>query len=94
MLEHSAAAPTLIQSLQRGMHLVAAVIEHGPLTARALSETTGIVLPTTYHLLRTLVYEGYLARAPEVYTPWGPVGLGHATRTAGAEPTVGPRGNV
>lgn len=64
MLEHSAAAPTLIQSLQRGMHLVAAVIEHGPLTARALSGTTGIVLPTTYHLLRTLVHEGYLHRSP------------------------------
>lgn len=63
MLEHSAAPPTLIQSLQRGMHLIAAVTEHGPLTARALSETTGIALPTTYHLLRTLVHEGYLARA-------------------------------
>lgn len=44
------------------MYLVAAVTEHGPLTARALSETTGIVLPTTYHLLRTLVHEGYLHR--------------------------------
>ena len=60
MLESSAPSPTLIQSLQRGMHLVAAVTEHGPLTARVLSETTGIVLPTTYHLLRTLVHEGYL----------------------------------
>lgn len=45
------------------MHLVAAVIERGPLTARALSESTGIVLPTTYHLLRTLVHEGYLHRS-------------------------------
>lgn len=63
MLELSTPAPTLIQSLQRGMHLVAAVTEHGPLTARALSETTGIALPTTYHLLRTLVYERYLSRS-------------------------------
>lgn len=63
MIESPAASPTLIQSLQRGMHLVAAVTEHGPLTARALSETTGIVLPTTYHLLRTLVHEGYLRRS-------------------------------
>lgn len=45
------------------MHLVAAVIERGPLTARALSDTTGIALPTTYHLLRTLVHEGYLLRS-------------------------------
>lgn len=63
MLEPSAASPTLIQSLQRGMHLLGAVTEHGPLTARALSEKTGIVLPTTYHLLRTLVHEGYLRRS-------------------------------
>lgn len=63
MIEPPATPPTLIQSLQRGMHLIAAVTEHGPLTARALSETTGIALPTTYHLLRTLVHEGYLARA-------------------------------
>jgi DNA-binding IclR family transcriptional regulator len=62
MLEPSA-SPTLIQSLQRGMHLLGAVTEHGPLTARALSEKTGIVLPTTYHLLRTLVHEGYLRRS-------------------------------
>lgn len=63
MLEPSAAPPTLIQSLQRGMCLIAAVTERGPLTARALSETTGIALPTTYHLLRTLVHERYLGRA-------------------------------
>lgn len=62
MLDESAASPTLIQSLQRGMHLVAAVTEHGPLTARVLSEKAGICLPTTYHLLRTLVHEGYLQR--------------------------------
>lgn len=63
MPEQPAASPTLIQSLQRGLHLVAAVTEHGPLTARALSETAGIALPTTYHLLRTLVHEGYLRRS-------------------------------
>lgn len=65
MPEPSAASPTLIQSLQRGMHLVAAVSEYGPLTARALGEKTGIALPTTYHLLRTLVHEGYLRRSGE-----------------------------
>jgi IclR family transcriptional regulator, acetate operon repressor len=45
------------------MHLVEAVTERGPLTARELSDATGIVLPTTYHLLRTLVHEGYLQRS-------------------------------
>lgn len=47
------------------MQLVGAVTEQGPLTARALSVSTGIVLPTTYHLLRTLVHEGYLRRCPD-----------------------------
>lgn len=58
----SVTAPTLIQSLQRGMRLVEAVTRGGPLTARQLSDRTGIVLPTTYHLVRTLVHEGYLRR--------------------------------
>ncbi|CAN3131208.1 IclR family transcriptional regulator [Mycobacterium sp. smrl_JER01] len=55
-------SPTLIQSLQRGMKLVETVTRWGPLTARELSTRTGIMLPTTYHLVRTLVHEGYLRR--------------------------------
>ncbi|MEV5410974.1 helix-turn-helix domain-containing protein [Thermopolyspora sp. NPDC052614] len=55
---------TLIQSLQRGLRLVEAVAARGPMTARALSKATGLGLPTTYHLLRTLVHEGYLGRLP------------------------------
>lgn len=47
------------------MQMVEAVADRGPLTARALSEATGIVLPTTYHLLRTLVHEGYLCRCAD-----------------------------
>ncbi|GAB3216562.1 IclR family transcriptional regulator [Mycolicibacterium hippocampi] len=62
MHTESVASPTLIQSLQRGMRLVEAVTQWGPLTARELSNRTGIVLPTTYHLVRTLVHEGYLRR--------------------------------
>ncbi|MCX2930848.1 helix-turn-helix domain-containing protein [Mycobacterium sp. CVI_P3] len=65
MLPQPAAQPTLIQSLQRGMQLVESVSAQGPLTARALSDATGIVLPTTYHLLRTLVHEGYLHRCSD-----------------------------
>lgn len=65
MQPDAARSPTLIQSLQRGMLLIEAVTERGPLTARALSDRTGIVLPTTYHLLRTLVHEDYLRRADD-----------------------------
>jgi DNA-binding IclR family transcriptional regulator len=53
---------TLIQSLQRGLRLVEVVVERGPMTARGLSDAIGIGLPTTYHLLRTLVHEDYLVR--------------------------------
>jgi IclR family acetate operon transcriptional repressor len=55
--------PTLITSVQRALHLLDAVGESSrPLTAKALARRTGQPLPTTYHLLRTLVHEGYLRR--------------------------------
>lgn len=56
-------APTLIQSLQRGMKLLDTIAERGPLTARSLSDSTGMVIATIYRLVRTLVHEGYLERA-------------------------------
>lgn len=57
-----ATAPTLIQSLQRGMRIIDIVAERGPVTAKSLSDSTGIVVSTVYRLVQTLVHEGYLAR--------------------------------
>lgn len=55
--------PTLITSVQRALHLLDTVGESNrPLTAKVLARRTGQPLPTTYHLLRTLVHEGYLRR--------------------------------
>nr|WP_237524552.1 IclR family transcriptional regulator C-terminal domain-containing protein [Streptomyces sp. SID5643] len=56
-------APTLIGSVQRAMRLLetVAVHEYGA-PAKQLARETGLALPTTYHLLRTLVHEGYLRR--------------------------------
>lgn len=55
--------PTLIVSVRRALHLLDAVGEAGrPLPAKALARRAGLPLATTYHLLRTLVHEGYLAR--------------------------------
>ncbi|GAA2780961.1 IclR family transcriptional regulator [Saccharopolyspora taberi] len=55
--------PTLITSVQRALRLLEVVGEHPVgITAKSLSRRTGIALPTTYHLLRTLVHEGYLAK--------------------------------
>ncbi|MFE9612814.1 IclR family transcriptional regulator [Streptomyces sp. NPDC006012] len=57
---HSA---TLIGSVQRAMRLLecAAGHEYGA-PAKQLARETGLALPTAYHLLRTLVHEGYLRR--------------------------------
>ncbi|PKW12686.1 IclR family transcriptional regulator [Saccharopolyspora spinosa] len=55
--------PTLITSVQRALRLLEAVGEHGSgATAKTLARRTRIALPTTYHLLRTLVHEGYLEK--------------------------------
>lgn len=67
-----ARSQTLIQSLQRGLRLVEVVVDRGPRTARDLSDAIGIGLPTTYHLLRTLVHEGYLVRMPGGLYALGP----------------------
>lgn len=55
--------PTLIGSVQRAMRLLETVAAHEyGAPAKQLARETGLALPTTYHLLRTLVHEGYLRR--------------------------------
>ncbi|MER6344788.1 helix-turn-helix domain-containing protein [Streptomyces sp. NPDC001532] len=50
-------------SVQRAMRLLECVAEHEyGAPAKQLARMTGLALPTTYHLLRTLVHEGYLRR--------------------------------
>ncbi|MFE9629103.1 IclR family transcriptional regulator [Streptomyces sp. NPDC006527] len=54
---------TLIGSVQRAMRLLETVAEHPyGAPAKQLARETGLALPTAYHLLRTLVHEGYLRR--------------------------------
>ncbi|MER5290734.1 helix-turn-helix domain-containing protein [Streptomyces pharetrae] len=54
---------TLIGSVQRAMRLLECVAGHeSGAPAKQLARETGLALPTTYHLLRTLVHEGYLRR--------------------------------
>lgn len=62
-----AAAPSdLIQSLQRGLHILEYVGRSAePVTARQIAETLDLKVSTAHHLVNTLVYEGYLARGPE-----------------------------
>ncbi|MFE4697778.1 IclR family transcriptional regulator [Streptomyces sp. NPDC056738] len=53
----------MIGSVQRAMRLLEAVAsrEQGA-PAKQLAREAGLALPTAYHLLRTLVHEGYLRR--------------------------------
>jgi len=63
-----ATQPTFIQSVVRALNLLDAVgAEPGPVTAKRLARVAGLPLATTYHLLRTLVHEGYLDRAEGGY---------------------------
>ncbi|MEV5480392.1 IclR family transcriptional regulator C-terminal domain-containing protein [Streptomyces sioyaensis] len=64
----SASHPTLIGSVQRALRLLEAVGAHpGGALAKQLARETGLPLPTTYHLLRTLTHEGYLHRDQGVF---------------------------
>ena len=53
---------SLVRSLQRGLHIVNVVAAEGPLHAKRIARSVTLPLPTTYHLLRTLVHDGYLVR--------------------------------
>ncbi|GAA3494734.1 IclR family transcriptional regulator C-terminal domain-containing protein [Streptomyces prasinosporus] len=57
------AAPTLITSVQRAFRLLEAVSAHeNGAPAKQLARETGLPLATAYHLLRTLVHDGYLRK--------------------------------
>ncbi|WP_235738837.1 helix-turn-helix domain-containing protein [Nocardioides alcanivorans] len=69
------AQPTLIGSVQRALRLLEAVAaSEDVLSAKRLARMVGLPLPTAYHLLRTLVHEGYLRKLDEGYV------LGEAAR--------------
>lgn len=54
--------------MQRALRLLEAVSSHADgAPAKQLARETGLQLPTTYHLLRTLTHEGYLRREKGVF---------------------------
>jgi IclR family acetate operon transcriptional repressor len=55
--------PTLIESVRRALNLLDVVgAADRPLSAKILARRAGLAQPTAYHLLRTLVHEGYLGK--------------------------------
>ncbi|MER5620261.1 MULTISPECIES: IclR family transcriptional regulator [unclassified Streptosporangium] len=55
----------LLSSVQRALHVLEVVASAGDgVTAKAVARRCGFKLSTTYHLLNTLIHEGYLVRLP------------------------------
>ncbi len=54
----------LIQSVSRACRILEEIGSCGGRTAKQIAMRCGYALPTTYHLLRTLTYEGYAVRRP------------------------------
>ncbi|MYW16641.1 helix-turn-helix domain-containing protein [Streptomyces sp. SID2955] len=55
--------PTLITSVQRALRLLEAVSAHeNGAPAKQLARETGLPLATAYHLLRTLLHDGYVRK--------------------------------
>ncbi|MGW1027779.1 IclR family transcriptional regulator [Streptomyces sp. NPDC002577] len=55
--------PTLISSVQRAFRLLEVVGAHeGGAPAKQLARETGLPIATTYHLLRTLMHDGYVQK--------------------------------
>ncbi|WEO93490.1 IclR family transcriptional regulator C-terminal domain-containing protein [Streptomyces sp. FXJ1.172] len=58
--------PTLITSVQRAFRLLEAVSAHeNGAPAKLLARETELPLATAYHLLRTLVHDGYVRKLPD-----------------------------
>lgn len=54
-----------IQSVSRALHILDEIGDSGGgASAKQIAARCGLALPTTYHLLRTLCYEGYAVRRP------------------------------
>jgi len=51
-----------VQSVGRALRILEVVSAGPPMTVKAVARRCGLNLSTTYHLVRTLAYEGYLTR--------------------------------
>jgi DNA-binding IclR family transcriptional regulator len=63
----------LIQSVSRALRVLEQVTQADhPVPVKAVARRCGLNLSTTYHLMRTLCYEGYLTRQPDGTYAVGP----------------------
>jgi DNA-binding IclR family transcriptional regulator len=54
-----------VQSVSRAVRLLEVVGERPGLPVKTIARRSGLNISTTYHLVRTLAYEGYLLRLPD-----------------------------
>ena len=54
-----------VQSVGRALRILETVSECAALPVKAVARRCRLNLSTTYHLVRTLAYEGYLVRLPD-----------------------------
>lgn len=54
-----------VQSVSRAVRLLEVVGQHPGLPVKAIARRSDLNISTTYHLVRTLAYEGYLLRLPD-----------------------------
>ena len=77
--------PTLITSVRRALRLMETVAGHDTgAPAKLIAREAGLPLATTYHLMRTLMHEGYLRKLDDGAFVLGDA-LGHLT-VHGREP--------
>jgi DNA-binding IclR family transcriptional regulator len=63
----------MIQSVSRALRVLEQVTQADhPMPVKAVARRCGLNLSTTYHLMRTLCYEGYLTRQPDGTYAVGP----------------------
>ena len=55
----------LVQSVSRALRVLEVVTTSPGLPVKAIARRSGLNLSTTYHLVRTLAYEGYVRRLPD-----------------------------
>ncbi len=55
----------LVQSVSRAVRLLEVIGARPGLPVKAIARHSGLNISTTYHLVRTLAYEGYLHRQPD-----------------------------
>jgi hypothetical protein len=53
-----------VQSVSRALRVLELVGNEPGLPVKAIARRAGLNISTTYHLVRTLAYEGYLVRLP------------------------------